>query len=228
LNCNLYQRWLVVAAVYQNDMENEYLDLVLSGAEIYSDFELVFRLYHEILRIESDSEKYLVERKTLIESLPMNLRQLTNSFLMEFIDSIQDKPDQLRLITNYTQNEKEYLINQLVPRNDLDELIKLFPDIQAYLDWDVNPLFSDKITRSIRRYFNEYNISKLRNMKTESLDSVFESSMKTKILSLSGITAWIPSLYRTGSGLYNWMELGLNGFHTSHTLSNKIQKPTTR
>jgi len=99
---------------------------------------------------------------------------------MEFIDSIQDKPDQLRLITNYTQNEKEYLINQLVPRNDLDELIKLFPDIQAYLDWDVNPLFSDKITRSIRRYFNEYNISKLRNMKTESLDSVFEEFNENK------------------------------------------------
>lgn len=173
LNCNLYQRWLVVTAVYQNDMDDNYLDLVLCGTESYSDYDLVYRLYHAILTLETGAEKYLEERKALIEALPLNLRQQTNSFMAEFMDSVQGKPDHLKLITNYTQKEKEYLICQLLPANGLDELFELFPDIQAYLDWDANPLFSDKITDSIRQYFAEYNLSKLRNKKTESFDSVF-------------------------------------------------------
>lgn len=180
LTCNLYQRWLVVAAVIQNEMDESYLDHVLTGSETYSDYELIYHLYHDILELELNEEKFLEERKALIEALPTNLRQQASSFMVEFIDSIQDKTDHLGLITNFTQTEKEYLIRQLVPNNGFDSLFQLFPDIQAYLDWDENKLFSESITSTIRRYFGEYNLSKLRNEKTESFDSVFAEFNESK------------------------------------------------
>ncbi|MDD4309200.1 MAG: BREX-4 system phosphatase PglZ [Candidatus Cloacimonetes bacterium] len=171
LSCNNYQRWLIVMLAFQRENDDSYLVSVLLELDSYSDHSLIYHLYYNILSM--DNEKHITERKTLIESIPANLRHQTNTFIEEFVSNLKERTDSLNLITTYTVPEKEYLILKLVSEDKLSELCDLFPEIRAYLDWDSSPLYSERISEQIRKYFSEYCLTKLRNRKSSDFDQLF-------------------------------------------------------
>lgn len=212
---NRYKRWLVTMIAHQNTDLNSYFIVVLRSLNQYDSMGLMKALYYHIL--DDFQEKYINQRRSVIESLSHEHRILAEEFIDDIITVLDAQERGMDLITNYTIEEQSYILEKAVEANNLEILYDKLPKIKDYLDWrSLEHLYKEKIGR-FSSYFLEYARSKLGNKKTGQYEIEFEEfngdldafykwfhrveeipkdAIETKTVQLDGVGAeWLPFIY---------------------------------
>jgi hypothetical protein len=215
LNSDIYHRWLFKQLILQisaDERSMDYLLLVISNLEAYTEYYLIKQLYYQIM--ELDGDKYISERKEIIEYLPKEYHQIVNSFISEFLSSFDEElRKNLELLTNYSSGEVGFLIKELAFNDRLGDLGNYNRAFHAYRDWKENTLYGLSISREILTYFDEYTKVKLINKRSEEYNNIFNrfngnqenffhwyyslnmASIKegTRLIQIDGVgSEWIP------------------------------------
>ena len=194
---NLYAQWLVKNFFSSLDkFKSSYLNHCFGKLEDLGSRKLVETVWFEIFNLNfAKSPNFFPERKKLLNILNENYHfPIDEENLNKNIEKIEGYPfkKQSMYLTNITLTERQFIL-ETIKKEDISSIIsdlrELYPEIYYYLDWDlINP--DNKIDRWIIDYLKEYNISKIKNTKTNQLEEL----INTKNMDMSSFLEWFYTI----------------------------------
>jgi len=215
---NHYEKWLIKN--FFNSLATfklSYLNHCFGKLDNLGNKNLAEKLWIEIFSLDfKDSVNFFNERKKLLKILEKYQFSINEENLYKNIEKIRDYPfkKQSNYLTNITFTERKYIL-ETIKKEDINSIISslkdLYPEIYYYLDWDL--IVPDNIQQNwIIDYLKEYNISKVKNIKTNRLETL----INTKNKNMSSFLEWFYPISTSkieGDTYYIWVDgLGAEWF----------------
>ncbi|MGC8821148.1 MAG: BREX-4 system phosphatase PglZ, partial [Fervidobacterium sp.] len=174
--------WLLAKTLPKVNKSNEYLNICLSSLDSFKQEKLISKLWFKIFSFKSEhlSQKTCDERRDILREItramsdPEELIPDLEKELSTLLNKL-DKREVIKYLTGLTSYERELIIKLLLEVDSKDgirdELMKLYPELKYYIDWESIKLSIDA-PEWIIRYFTLYNFSKLQNKKHEEIDTI--------------------------------------------------------
>jgi len=174
-----YCRWLIKNLFLANeDFQSTYLYEILGKVESFEKENLIELLWLHIFQLSQSKirmEKF-VERKKLLKfihkELNLSFSSIENALSKE-IKKIKNYSikKQFDYLTNITFVERVHIL-ELLKNVDISEhntiLMESYPELYYYLKWDILK-YNKPIDPWILDYFKEYNLSKVKDSKSEKI-----------------------------------------------------------
>ena len=169
---NSYYQWLIKNFYLQSKhFKDSYLAHCFKQTNKLSNNTLSRKIFLEIFNLDY-CESFLEERRLLLESVNKFELSLSENAFGEAYKKIAelDFKKQLHYLTTNTDAEK-YKILEIIRDNGIESVIldlkTIFPELYYYLNWNIS--INNEVPNWILEYFEEYNKSKVLNLKSTKL-----------------------------------------------------------
>lgn len=180
-----YDQWLIKNFFLSLDKYKlSYLYHCFKSSEKLGNENLSNKIWTEIFNLNSHySNSNFFERKKFLQILQKNFDfSINEEILFTNIKRINNFPlkKQFMYLTSITETERMYIL-EIIKDTDINlvrsDLKEVYPELYYYFNWDlIQP--DNKIDKWIIEYLKEYNISKIKNSKSDKLEKLINTKNK--------------------------------------------------